>query len=150
MVVQIKKYDIISEKGENNMNNKPKLEIAHGITDAITRIAMVSKDMFDDHIASEKVLNDSILPTVEAAYIFGVCNATTQLAVALMHANDDNRSTHLLPFKIDFVDAIKQYKKAKEKEKEEDNDEEYEQITIDDLLEMLNKKIKNKKPKKGE
>ena len=131
------------------MNNKPKLEIAHGITDAITRIAMVSKNMFDDHIASEKVLNNNILPTVEAAYIFGVCNATTQLAVALMHADDDNRSTHLLPFKIDFVDAIKQYKKAKEKEKEED-DEEYEQITIDDLLDLIKTKKFKKKPKKGD
>ena len=133
------------------MKEKPEIKIASGITDAVTQIAMRAKRMFEEHQAADKFLNNDILPTTEAAYIFGVCSAATQLAVALMHADEARHNeVHPLLFKIDIEDAIEKFKEARASE--EDEDEEYHQITIDDILDYINKRNKHnkRKPKKGE
>lgn len=126
-----------------NNNKKHDFQVAHGFANAIHHIATTAKDMFDEHPAADKLLNNNILPTVEAAYIFGVCNAATQLYAALHRAEKENSDTHLMPFQISLEDAIEKYKIAFPKE--DDEDEEYEQITIEDLLDLLNKKKKRKK-----
>ena len=131
-----------------NNNEKHDFQVAHGFANAIHHIATTAKDMFDEHPASDKLLNNKILPTVEAAYIFGVCNAATQLYAALARAEKESASMHLMPFQISLEDAIEKYKLAFPKE--EDEDEEYEQITIEDLLDLIKTKKFKKKPKKGE
>lgn len=127
-----------------NNNKKHDFQVTHGFANAIHHIATTAKDMFDEHPAADKLLNNNILPTVEAAYIFGVCNAATQLYAALHRAENEGGSMHLMPFQISLEDAIEKYKIAFPKE-EEDEDEEYEQITIDDILDLINKKKKRKK-----
>lgn len=126
-----------------NNNEKHDFQVTHGFANAIHHIATTAKDMFDEHPASDKLLNNKILPTVEAAYIFGVCNAATQLYAALHRAENEKASMHLMPFQISLEDAIEKYKLAFPKE--DDEDEEYEQITIDDILNLFNKKKKRKK-----
>lgn len=126
-----------------NNNEKRNFQVTHGFANAIYHIATTAKNMFDEHPAADKLLNNKVLPTVEAAYIFGVCNAATQLYAALHRAEKEGGSTHLMPFQISLEDAIEKYKLAFPKE--EDEDEEYEQITIDDILDLINKKKKRKK-----
>jgi len=135
----------------NNNNNLTDIRIANGFEDALTQIAMTAKDLFEEHPAASKILNYDTMPATEAAYIFGVCNAATQLAVALMKANNRKGNIHPLPFKIDFDDAKAKYKEAFAKK--EDKEEEYHQITIDELLEFIKTKrtkANKQKPKKGE
>lgn len=137
----------------NNNKHLPDIRIANGFEDALTQIAMTAKDLFEEHPAASKILNYDTMPTTEAAYIFGVCNAATQLAVALMRANNRKGNVHPLPFKIDFDDAKVKYKEAFA-EKEDNEEEQYHQITIDELLEFIKTKRtkpnNKQKPKKGE
>lgn len=124
-------------------------QIADNLTDALEQLAWHAKQMFDKHSARNNILHQNTNPTTEAAYIFGVCSALTQVAVATARADKSNDALCRLPFKIDLLDAVKKYKAALKLEKTlKDEEPQYIQITMDDILDMIKAKQKKNKQNK--
>ena len=110
---------------------------ANSLLEMLEKLCERVQDAFDEHPARNTILNKHT-EELDAAFTFGVLHALSTLAVGCKRIKESD--IKIFPFEASYKSAQKCYNKYL---KDTEEDEEYEQITIDDLLDLL----KNKKKK---